>query len=447
MGARLARNGARPGIALLNALLFTALVTSLLIVAIKFTSASMKVGRTDKYHAQAYHMARAGLTDTVNWFKRQPSQPVASFVPLPNPSTPAHGDTNDPYNIDPGAAGGGTSGHKGEPNLGIVQEYQLDGTLYGRYEVGKIAQLQRDSHGRLADYELMEPGSGNDLSPVPIANASNHDYEGVQDRSTAEGLSGTGQAWRLRSHGYVYRREVPNPTPSTLFFELPNEVLDQVELETEIQRLTLNDYHAALTGYDSGDMDFNNSTSVKVVGGGSGYAVVYTTGSGPTVYSSYTGSPSSTHKNTGNSVDWPEVFSVSSGSAFAGLADYVESSVSALPDKMSTMAVTYIKPSGTATFTSARPLQGGGILAVDGDMTIAAGSNSSFTGLIYVSGDLTINSPCTLAGEVVCRGKITLNSSSASQPTAINYDQTILNDAATQLGQYRESRSALRVVS
>lgn len=443
LGAGRARTGKRPGVALLNAMFFMAIVTVMLISAINFTRHSAMAGRNEKYRSQTYHIARAGLTDAVSWFKRQTTQPVATFNPSPDPSNPPHGDTWDPYSIDPG---GSTRGNK---NLGIVQEFELSPGLWGRYEVGKLTRLDRSGIGTLTSYYILEPTAGPSYTPVPIAQATTAVWPGVQDVSDAEGLTGTGQAWRLRSHGYVYRRDVPNPGPSTLFFNPPNQVLDQLELETEIRRLALNDYQAALVGNLGSHITFNNGNNV-VVDGKAGAGVLYNSDPPPNpnwAPSSFHGSPSVYKKagGSGNSLGWSELFNVSSSADFASLADFVDTDPNNLPKKMSSMAVTYLK--GAVTFNSSRPLTGGGMLVVDGDLTIASGSNSSFTGLIYVTGKLTVNSPCTIAGQVVVKGDITLNSSSSTNNTSISYDSSILNDVRTQLGQYRESRSALRVVS
>ncbi|HPC77983.1 MAG TPA: hypothetical protein PK811_06575, partial [bacterium] len=67
----------------------------------------------------------------------------------------------------------------------------------------------------------------------------------------------------------------------------------------------------------------------------------------------------------------------------SNLADISVSSVSELPEKLPSSALIYID--GNAQFTRDRPLNGGGILIVNGNLVIHAGSNSSFTGIIYVA--------------------------------------------------------------
>jgi hypothetical protein len=444
---------AQRGLALLNAMLLVSLFTIMLMAGMSFTKNASKLANKTKSESQVYNIARAGLVDAINWFKRQASQPVTQFRPAYNLAVPTKGDTNDPFLIDPGPAGGHLDpsdtgpGGDDKPHLGIVQEFQLDDNqnLWARYEVGKVTKLERDSNGKLTVYSIMETDASGNWLKHTVPQADSHKWEGVQDVTGNYGLQGQGLIWRIRSHGYIYRKD-PQAPPGTRFYQYPNEVLDQIELETEIRRLQVNDYLCGI--HTTTNTTFNNGTKVKIVAP-EGYAVKYTGGSispatAPTSFTSGLGTP---YKNSPqDDLDWFEMFAVADGPTLASLADFTITDLSQLPMSMSTMAITYIKPpGGTATFDQQRPLNGGGILVVDGNLTIAAGSASTFSGVIYVRGNYFQSSPTAISGQVIVRGASTVES--PSDTANIEYNPSIINEIRRQLGQYRERRSGLRIAS
>ena len=440
---------ARPGFALLNAMLLTAVLTLALVASINYTQASYRAGRTLKYEAQVYNVARAGLVDTIAWFKRQTEQPVLAFTPEYRADNPLKGDTNDPYAIDPGL-------ENGKPHLGLVQEFLIDkeSGLWGRYEVGKITKLTKDDKGKLRTYSIREFDEAQDIwVDRPITQAVADEYEGVQDLSEDFGLQGKGLLWRIRSHGYVDRKD-PTAPNGTHFYQYPNEVLDQVTLETEIFRLQVRDYGAAIVGNRGEDIKIHYTGGVS---GGEGYALMWNTGqpnpSSPNdLMTNNAGDPYHSTALAGepaNALDWFEVFGVSDASVIAGLADVKgdDHQVSG-----SAMALTYIKPktgqvqfrdyrSDTPQQPNNRPVSGGGIMVIDGDMYVNNWNTNTFNGVIYVTGDLTVLSLTNFVGQFIVKGKIDW------RPTDIEYNPGLLSSIRMKLCQYRERRSALRVLN
>jgi Tfp pilus assembly protein PilX len=439
---------ARAGFALLNALLLASVLTLALVTSINYTQASYRSARNIKYEAQVYNVARAGLVDAIAWFKRQKQQPVEVFAPTFNASNPLKGDTNDPYEINPGGA-------DGQPHLGMVQEFEIDkeAGLWGRYEIGKITKLVQKK-GESATYSIREydavAKAWNDRA-VPYATST--EYEGVRDLTEDYGLQGKGLLWRIRSHGYVYRKD-PNAPAGTHFYQYPNEVLDQTTLETEIFRLQIRDYGAAIVGNNGNDIIIRNTGGVS---GGEGYALMYNTGiptpAVPTnLMTSNQDSPYYSNQLKGqppNALDWFEVFGVADASVIAGLADVKGDSHR---DTGAAMALTYIKPKdGTLAFRDYRsdtpenpgnrPVSGGGILVVDGNMWVKNWNTNVFNGVIYVTGDLKIEQLTNFVGQFIVKGKIDWT------PTDIEYNPAVLASIRMRLCQYRERRSALRVAT
>lgn len=439
--------------ALMNALLITAIMTMMLVAGTNFVRSSAKVGRSTQFDQQAFNVARAGLVDAINWFKREPLQPVTKFRPAYNPTNPLRGATLDPSSIDPGNAGGklhrsdSGGGNNDKPHLGIVQEFPLDEAagLYARYEVGKVTRYVKGAPGQAARLDVMERDGSGDWVQRTLDQARSDEWEGVEDVTGHYGLGGEGLVWSIRSHGYVYKRD-PNAPAGTRFYQYPNEVLGDVELETEIYRLQVKDHLAAIHGLRGDQMTFSGMPKVNIKATG-GYAVMFNTGTGQPNPAATPATFTATYREyesaaPAHSLGWPEMFGVANGNVLASLSDVYVTDISQLPTTMSTMALTYIK--GDAVFTAMRPLKGGGILAVDGNLTLGVDSASSFTGLIYVTGNYTQHSPSLVTGAVVARGTVNVTAT-GTEDCFIEYNQELLNEVRRQLGQYRERRTAGRV--
>lgn len=441
------QQGQRPGFALLQAMLLVAVMTLGLAASISYTQSANRASKKISFETQAYNVARGGLVDAIAWFKRQKSQPVEEFTPIYRTDNVLKGDTNDPSKIDPGGEGAG------KEHLGLVQEFEIDKEqgIWGRYEVGKITKLSRDSKGQLRDYTIRELVSGKKEWKT-IEQANSDLYEGVEDLTEEYGLQGKGLLWRIRSHGYVYRKKATDTT--THFYQYPNEVLDQVELDTEIFRLQIKDYGAAIVGNKGEDIKLHASGGIS---GGEGYALMWNLGKpDPDVPNSlFTSTQSSAYHNRAaasepaNTLDFFEVFGVSDGSVIANLADSRGTDHNALSG--APMSIVYIRPpAGQAVEfhderwgkgLGHRSVQGGGILVVEGDMLVENWSTNNWTGVIYVTGNLTVKSLSNFVGETIVKGKIDW------RPTDIEYNPAILATVRTRLAQYRERRAPIKVSS
>ncbi|MGH9420733.1 MAG: hypothetical protein ACRD3J_12220, partial [Thermoanaerobaculia bacterium] len=96
---------------------------------------------------------------------------------------------------------------------------------------------------------------------------------------------------------------------------------------------------------------------------------------------------------------------------------------------------------GTATFNTAHPLSGSGILLVYGNLVIDGGP-SSWNGVIYVTGNYTQNGPSTINGSVVVGtsgSTATINGS--GDFAEVFWDPFMFNQIQQQLSQYRFSRN------
>jgi hypothetical protein len=331
------------------ALLFMA--TSFVLIVSGLTLIQMSkttIARQLVYHGQAVNAAHAGLAESLSWFRRQTTQPVATFSPqLDTGQTPPLNETDDPA-------------------IGLVRDFEVSklGSVRGRYEVR---------------------------------------YDGVTDVTDQRGKDGNGTVWEVESVGVIYVRN----DPAKDYDELPNRVLSTVAARSELQRMSLVlPANAAINAPDPDWVTVESAT--RVHGGSSGIGVVTAAVSGTADLSGEVSGilPISTADPYLD--DIPHVFGVTQRD-LVSMADLVATSASDLPDPMPDMWLTVIN--GDALFDQSKPLVGTGILVVFGDLLIQPGSLSSFNGLIYTTGDFEMNSPSQVSGSIISLGTVQIRSS------------------------------------
>ena len=91
-------NHRESGVAIVVGLWFTVVVVGIVIAGSAYLDAHSKKTRNSFIaRSQAIQIARSGLTESLNWLRRQTSQPVEEFAPQYAPAaTPPVLDTIDP---------------------------------------------------------------------------------------------------------------------------------------------------------------------------------------------------------------------------------------------------------------------------------------------------------------------------------------------------------------
>jgi len=377
------------GVAVILALIFLVIALGIIISG----TTSMRTHRINaetwfKLHGQANAFAKAGLTEALAWYRRQSTQPVTTFAPaLDQGAVPPVLDTMDPA-------------------VGLVREFEITGSLYGRYE-------------------------------VPLNE--------VEDISLSRGMmSDCGGVWLLLSRGYVYRRN----DPTKEFNETPNTVLTRTHLTTEIRRFTLTPpAKAAICAPSGTDLDIYGSNS-KVYG--EDYpAVAYLRNTGlPTLQGTITGGSQQIPASAGDPIPTPEeafgipaVFGDLSKDDLRSLSDVIVETSLDFPCPMAKNTIVFADCS--LSFDSTRPLKlnnGAGILIVDGNLYINAGINPCyFTGFIYVTGNVYIYATSVVRGQIVAKGRY--YQYSASDAVEVEYDDGAIEALLAEIGQYRFSRT------
>lgn len=369
-------------------LVFLIMLAGLMIVE---TSAKTIAGQL-KYQGQAANVARAGATDALVWFQKQPTQPVAAFVPVRNLSaTPPVNDTE-------------------VASIGIVRTFPVSGmgNVWGRYEV---------------------------RSPT------------VTDVTTQRGKTGAGTIWQFDSVGMIFVDKDTNSqltwtdTNANGVFDRgePSEVIALTKVRAEAQRLSLvlPGGNAALQGFVCSGVDLTGGgSSNRVLGSTAGSAVACRSGTGsPSVSgATLTGAPTLATSVSPYNDGVTSIFNVTQNE-LVSLAKLNVPNVASLPATLPAMSLIVIQ--GDATFTLARPLIGSGILAVFGNLTVPAGSY--FNGVIYTSGNYSQSGPSLISGAVVAHGSMTM--SGGSDITEVDWDGSIVQQVRNALGSYQFSRT------
>jgi hypothetical protein len=359
---------------------------------------------------QARAVALAGLVDAFAWFRRQQSQPVGTFAPQRNFTvSPPVNETDDPA-------------------IGLVREYEILPSLWGRYEVRKSlaaeAFVDTNANGRHDAGEAFTDTNGN---------GTWDDRRETRDVTGERGMTGTGTVWLLESHGLLYDR----PRADLPLGTAPNNLRASARVASEIRRLTITPPAAAALCAAAA-----SSVTVATRGrlrGGPGAGLAYAQGTGSPIFTgSYevTGTPASTSV-PGYAGALDSVFSVST-SALKSMADVSTSTMASVPSPVGDYTLTVIE--GDATFTAAQPLRGNGVVVVLGSCTIASGSNSYFSGMLWVQGTLTVRAPCYLRGVTIAGSTVDVRGT-GGDTAEIEYDAGVLSDLLFLMGQYRHSKA------
>ncbi|MEO0481045.1 MAG: hypothetical protein AAF196_16360 [Planctomycetota bacterium] len=387
--ATIDRRAADPesGIALTIALFFSIVVVGLVTAGVALDRAHRQdIDTSFRKNGQAQSFARAGLTETVNWFRRQTSQPVLDFEPvLDLTSTPNVLDTDD-------------------AEIGLVREFRIEGSLFGRYEVWKEWDADPDSTRAERRRKLQ-----------------------AEDVGRSRGLE-PGSAWVIESQGIVFIQNDPDKA----FDEQPNRVVARVTMGAEIVRRKFAPPGQAALTTDQGSA-LTITSNGEVIGGstGAGLYTLESTGS-PSNAGVLSGTPGfSTAPSIALSPD--EVFGLG-WHDLRGAADVIVMNVDNFPETVS-IRDTVVVDMSSLTLGPSNPLVGSGLVIVQGDLVLSPGSNSAFSGFLYVDGDLTINAPAEITGAVVCTGNVRVLGS--GDKAVLRYDDSILEALRREVDAYR----------
>lgn len=405
IGTQVRRAGER-GVAMIWALFASMVIAGIIFTGTDSFLAVGKMGQAEfSADGQARAVAEAGLVDALAWFRRQTTQPVSTFAPARDLTL------NPPLNETDDVA------------LGLVRDYEIMPSLWGRYEVlkPKAAETWTDVNAN-GVYEYGETfvdanGSGR---RDPARN--------LRDISIERGYAGAGSVWRLESRGTVYRR----PDLAQPLGVGPNVRIASIVVASEIRRMVIvPPAQAALCVKTASGVLIG--TRSRLVGGTKGGLITKSsTGTSNTTGAEITGSPAK-----GSIASYDDSVTTVFGASLEemkGMADAVYVLPANFPARIGDYTLNIV--GGSITFTAAKPLRGTGVVIVDGNATFNSGSNSFFNGVLYVKGNLVMRAPIYFRGTVIVTGTVDI-AGSGGDYTELNYDGGMVASVLTILGQYR----------
>jgi hypothetical protein len=121
------------------------------------------------------------------------------------------------------------------------------------------------------------------------------------------------------------------------------------------------------------------------------------------------------------------------------MSDNIYTNINQIPDNLK-FSITFLE--GDFTFTNARPLTGGGLLYVTGNLTLNDNANSLFSGVIFVNGRLTIGKDNSLSGAVLARN---VTCAPSAGQAVFEYNSSLVTTVRQRLALYRENNLTYQI--
>jgi hypothetical protein len=304
-------------------------------------------------------------------------------------------------------------------------------TLWGRYEVRKsLAEESFTDSNANGWYDYGEAFTDSN------ANGRRDPARETRDVSVARGFAGSGTVWRLESHGYVFRRT----SAAVPLGSGPNIRLAAAHVAAEARRFVLVPPAVAAICARTGSTTLVGTKSRVRGSKWGGLVTLSGAGTPNTTGSEMTGTPA-----IGTLPSWDDSVSTVFGVTLPELkamADASWSGAANFPAKVGDYTLNVVP--GPIVFDDKRPLRGTGIVFVDGNCSLVAGSNSFFNGFLYVKGNLLVRGPVYFRGTLVVTGSVDIQGSGGDY-SEFNYDPGIVSQVLTMVGQYRLSTASYEI--
>lgn len=363
------------------------MLTSGMVISHTTYLAAMRGERDARYAKTtlAGTFARSGVTETISWFQRQSQQPVLAFGPRYEPAaSPPLVETIDPA-------------------VGLVREFEIHGNLWGRYEV------------RTAD---------------------------ALDISSQRGAEHAGSVWQLGVRSYVYRRA----DSSVPFDQAPNRLVATEAMVTEIRSGRFNPPAPSPICVD--DPSKLHLGWRATVDGGGGPAFAYRD---PNVVTDLVSPVPSIH--TDAAVNGPSVpmvtYDAEAEAVFSMDLDEIRAHADIVLTRETASLASddgVIRLQDSLVYVPRDLVHLGSlvvencVVVVDGDvflMQVTPTELSSFTGILYATGDVRLVTSQTFTGALISRGDVHIGE---RLPVTVRHDPQVIEDMRIFLNKYRERR-------
>ena len=411
LSARPGKAARERGMALIWSFAALIFVAGIIFASVDSESASRGLAHSRfSSEGQARKLARAGLVDAYAWFRRQTVQPVPEFTPrLDLAASPSINETDD-------------------PDIGLVREFEVTPGIWGRYEVrlgsGPEAFTDGNGNGRYDDGESFVDLDGD---------GEWSRGKDTRDVTAERGQPGKGVVWHLESSGSIYRR----PRADLALGEGPNMRVGTARAACEIRRMTIAPpAEAAICAANGSQVTIFNRGRVRA----NETAIATAEGTGSiTVYSGgELLAPTKSAYNPGYRSSIRDVFGVDLAQ-LKSMADVSTTAVGEdLPSKIADYTLVVIE--GDVEYDTSLALRGTGALVVHGNLVISSGSNSFFTGVLFVTGNLRVEAPCFIRGTVIVNGRVEIQGVGGDY-VEVEHDPAVVSRLLTVMGQYRYGKA------
>ena len=446
-------------------------------------TAQRKAGLREYFREQAINVAKAGFEEGTSYFRRQPggvdlastAYCPSSNAPITTTAWPLWPDaafapymTNGTYDTDYYAQTVTTTSYS---NLS-VPAMTCAAAIIRTYPLifnNSSATAQVASGSRLWGRFVLRRQNARNWSPGSDTYAAFTDPEAAHDLSAIRTTSalGSGTYWSIFSHGYVFSYPTDLTVPAAF---VGNSLLNAPQLNYNGQRLLQS--QATVYG-EIYRMNFNLPKSAVYLANGNQLTVNgqgYIDGTGGYVYAAPAGT--GTLNMSGGATNpslASEITAVapSVGVVFPGMNS---NTLLSRAFKSGTMANIFPKPADanfssevssatflyctepTATFLSpsgntTNQMTGVGLAYFAGYLNIAAGSLSSWAGVVYVNGNVNIQGPGDISGILIATGTITVGLAANTSKATVEYNSDAINTAEQLLENFQVNVNSVVVTS
>lgn len=445
------------------------LLAGLIVLAANGIRRSRADSQTRIYRELALNVAKAGFEDGLSYFRRQPDGVYLAAYPSDAPTTqnwvtpwpqwpdaaflPKGQDTDNYNQITVTCTLTSLTSTAGAILRTIplnsfsntATSVELKGSrLWGRYVLRR--QNQRNwSPGANTFSAFTDPEAVHDLTHI---------------RNDA--VPGSGNYWSIFSRGYVFAypnaltipaaHEGNNLLSAPLrYYNGRRLLLATASVYGELSRINFNQPSAALFVSALNKVTVNDKT---LLNGSGGYAIVRQTGDvtsmggscgacvngtnstvakAPSIAYCFPGLDKSRLKQMATNIDASKV---------GGIACFPRSDDLNYTDVVSRTSFYYITTSATTPTIifatgDTRVMSGVGLIIIDGNLTIEPKNNSTWTGVVFVDGNVNLRGPAEIGGTLIATGTVTLGNASDNFKATVEYNSDAVDTVQSFLQNFR----------
>jgi hypothetical protein len=419
------------------------------------------------YRELALNVAKAGFEDGLSYFRRQPDGVYLDAYPAYAPTSQ---DWVTPWPHWPDAAflpQATDTDHYDRIQIPLAQAVLAE-TAGGIVRTVPLTSysntptsVERQGSRLWGRYVLRRQNRRN-WSPGPNTTSAYSDPEAVHDLThiRSEAKPGSGNYWSIFSRAYVFTH------PTALTFAAAHEggnllsaplrfyggqrlLLATASVYGELFRINFNQPNAAV--YVHGGNRVTCNTNGVINGQGNAaiaryQATAYNNGGGavsggylgmpatPSVAYCFPGLDKARLKAMASSINPTKV---------GGIGVFPQTTDANFTDVVSRTSFYYVTTTGLAgnnlifATGSPRVMSGVGLLIVDGNLTIQAGNQSAWAGVVFVDGNVSIRGPAEVSGTLIATGTVTVGNANDINKAFVEHNQDAIETVQSFLQNFR----------